>query len=156
MEEQKINCPNCRGDNCFESTHNKITSYLCTTCGYTSNSEFKKDSDTLNQIRANSPKIVAELEYIDNERDISWFPSVINTIRGMVYPVGTKNEWKWNVALATKLSDEDQKAYPIPGSDDQYYESRLDVDNALEFKNNEFIEAMKALGAAIEDPEEQK
>ena len=48
MAEVKITCPNCfKGDQCFEETAMDFKSYMCFNCGFTSNSTYKNDTETL-------------------------------------------------------------------------------------------------------------
>ena len=66
--------------------------------------------------------------------------------RGIIYPEGTTDSWKWRYAKVVDVPEERQKDYPIPGTDGEYYTTMLDVENAEEFKSTEFLEACKAMG----------
>ena len=145
--EAKINCPVCKSKNCFESTEKDITSYLCLRCGYTSNSLLKQDSESLEKILATTPKLAKDLQRYDFTRELYWIPTVINMgDRGIIYPEGTADSWKWKYAKVTDVPKESQKDYPIPGKDGEYYTTMLDVENAEEFKSTEFLQACKSMG----------
>ena len=150
--ETKITCPVCKSKNCFESIDNNITSYLCLRCGYTSNSLLKESSESLEKILETTPQLAKDLQIFDSTRELYWIPTVINMgDRGIIYPEGTADSWKWKYAKVTDVPKESQKDYPIPGKDDEYYKTMLDVENAEEFENTEFLEACKAMGITTGD-----
>ena len=150
--ETKISCPVCKSKNCFESVEKDVTSYLCLSCGYTSNSLLKQDSDTLEEVMVTTPQLVKDLQIYDFTREIYWLPTVINMgDRGIIYPEGTTDSWKWKYASVVDVPKESQKDYPIPGKDDEYYTTMLDVENAEEFKNTEFLKACEAMGITETD-----
>ena len=145
--ETKIECPICSSKNCFESIDNNITSYLCLRCGYTSNSLLKQDSKSLKEVMKTTPQLAKDLQVYDYTRKLYWIPTVINMgDRGIIYPEGTTDSWKWKYAKVIDVPKASQKAYPIPDKDDEYYTTMLDVENAQEFENTEFLEACKAMG----------
>ena len=104
--EQKILSPiDGNTDYCFESLdeRNGVTSYLDYKTGFTSNSTLKAESDTVKKAEANQPKLVTELSVLDSLRNIVWYPSVINIpLKGMVFPMGTKDNWSWEVMKVLK------------------------------------------------------
>ena len=145
--ETKIACPICKSKNCFEAIDTDVTSYLCLSCGYTSNSHLKQDSKSLEELMKTTPQLAKDLQVYDFTREIYWIPTVINMgDRGIIYPEGTTDSWKWRYAKVVDVPEASQKDYPIPGTDGEYYTTMLDVENAEEFKNTEFLEACKAMG----------
>ena len=50
------------------------------------------------------------------------------------------------MARVVKVDEEEKEKYPILGKDGEYYTERLDVDNAMEFGQFEFLKACKAMG----------
>ena len=150
--EIKIDCPVCKSKNCFETTENDVTSYLCLRCGYTSNSLLKQNSKSLEEVMETTPQLAKDLQIYDYTRELYWIPTVINMgDRGIIYPEGTANNWKWKYAKVVDVPKESQKKYPIPGKDDEYYKTMLDVENAEEFENTEFLQACKAMGITTGD-----
>tara|TARA_Y100000310_G_scaffold57446_1_gene52646 strand:- start:33 stop:491 length:459 start_codon:yes stop_codon:yes gene_type:complete len=150
--ETKIECPVCRSKNCFESVEKDVTSYLCLRCGYTSNSLLKQDSKSLEEVMNTTPQLAKDLQIYDYTRELYWIPTVINMgDRGIIYPEGTTDNWKWKYAKVVDVPKESQKDYPIPGKDDEYYKTMLDVENAEEFENTEFLQACKAMGITTGD-----
>ena len=150
--ETKIECPVCKSKNCFESIDKDVTSYLCLRCGYTSNSLLKQNSESLEKVMKTTPQLAKDLQIYDYTRELYWIPTVINMgDRGIIYPEGTTDNWKWRYAKVIDVPKASQKAYPKPDKDDEYYTTMLDVENAEEFKSNEFLEACKAMGITKED-----
>ena len=83
-----------------------------------------------------------EVSMYDYDRKIHWFPSILNMGKmGMIYPEGTKNNWIWKLAEVRKLSPEEQQ-------DPQYkgHEHTLDMENAKEYGQYEFLDACKEMG----------
>ncbi len=147
IQEVKITCPHCGSDECFESKQDQVLSYLCLGCGFTSYSGLIIDSEHVKQIESTSARIVVDLKYYDRQRNIVWYPSVISTQLGMIYPEGHPSNWVWKVARVIKLNDEERKNYPVPGKENEFYETALSPEHALSFPKNEFLVAMKNLGA---------
>ena len=86
--ERVIDCPICHNvDQCFEDMQDGFNSYLCFSCGYMSSTHYEEGSLALIDNLKKSPKLVQSLQILDKERNIMWFPSVINMgERGMIYP----------------------------------------------------------------------
>ena len=151
--EQRAICPLCKdlNNNCFveqtEVEGEPFESYMCFQCGMTTNSYLSFDSEKLEKYTESHSELMNDLKIYDDERNLAWFPSVINMgEKGIIYPEGTTNNWKWKYAKVIDVPKASQKAYPIPDKDDEYYTTMLDVENAQEFENTEFLEACKAMG----------
>ena len=88
MAEKKITCPHCLNDEqCFEESALDITSYMCFNCGFTSNNQYKRDSDILKKYEERTPALVKEVKFFDYDRNIFWYPSVLNMGKfGMLFP----------------------------------------------------------------------
>ena len=143
--EKKITCPVCfSGERCFEDVQDTFSSFMCFNCGYMSHSNYTEEK--ISEIQHTS-QLIRDLAYKDDDRDIYWYPSVVNMGKlGIIYPDGLPHDWNWKFAKVTQVSEEEQKNYPIPGKDGEYYTERLDVDNAQEFGQFEFLEACKSMG----------
>ena len=89
MAEIKITCPNCFNDKqCFEDKLEieDFSSYMCFACGFASNSLYVNDSDALKKVRESSTELMREISMYDYDRDIHWFPSILNMGKlGMIY-----------------------------------------------------------------------
>ena len=139
--EKVIICPVCfDSDKCFEDVQETFSSYLCFACGFMSDSRYEIGSLQLIDNLKKSPQLVRETQFEDKDRNITWFPSVINMGKlGMIFPEGTKDEYVWKYAKVIDIPEEDRKLY-------DNYSQTLDVENAETFKQHEFIEACKAMG----------
>ena len=137
--EKVIDCPVCYNvDNCFEEIQETFSSYLCFACGFMSDSRYEVGSLQLIENLKKSPKLVQDTAFVDKNRNIVWFPSVINMGElGIIYPEGTPDKYVWRYAKVIKISDKEKAKY-------DNYDRRLDVDNAEIFKH--FIDACKAMG----------
>tara|TARA_A100001201_G_scaffold142_2_gene425 strand:+ start:1396 stop:1848 length:453 start_codon:yes stop_codon:yes gene_type:complete len=145
MAEIKITCPHCLSDkHCFEEKIDmeNVSSYICFNCGFMSNSTYKRDSDALKKMEESSTELMKEIKFFDYEREIFWFPTILNMGKfGMIYPEGKKDNWNWKLAEVRKLSVEEQKDPMYEGN-----EHTLDVENATTYGQHEFLDACKKMG----------
>ncbi len=153
MAEIKIKCPNCYSEEkCFEETierenEDDFKSYLCFHCGFTSNSYYSKESKERVKHLETTADLIKELEFFDDERQLYWYPSVINMgPKGIIFPEGNLETWYWRYAKVIFIPEEERKDYPVPGKDGEYYESRLDVEGAKRFGQFEFLDACTDMG----------
>jgi|TARA_B100001094_G_scaffold329919_1_gene393834 hypothetical protein len=149
MAEKIITCPNCfNEERCFEDNLEieKFSSFMCFNCGFTSNSLYKNDSDSLKKVQESSTELMNEISMYDYDRKIHWFPSILNMGKlGIIYPEGTKNNWIWKYAKVSKLSEEEQKDPKYQG-----HEHKLDMENAKEYGQYEFLDACQDMGIVKE------
>ena len=148
MSEIVIDCPVCFDTHqCFEdSVENKdgtiFKSYMCFNCGFTSNSAYTWDSPELKKAQIGATQLMNDVAYYDEDRKIMWFPSVLNMGKlGVIYPEGTKNNWTYKLAQVRKLTELELK--------DKRYEGHvemLDVENAKEYGQYDFLDACKDMG----------
>ena len=143
--ERVITCPVCWDtDQCFEEVQETFSSYLCFHCGFMSDSRYEVDSLQLLDNLKKSPKLVQELKVEDKERNIMWFPSVINMGElGMIFPEGTPEDYVWKYAKVIDIPKEEQHKY-------DNYDRRLDVEGAFTFSSNEFMKACDEMGITKE------
>ena len=140
--ERVIDCPVCYDtDKCFEDVQETFKSYLCFNCGFMSDSRYEIDSLTLIENLKSSPQLVQDLQIKDKQRNIVWFPAVINMgEKGLIFPEGTTpQDYVWKYAQVVEVSEEERDKY-------DNYDRRLDVENAESFGQNGFLEACKAMG----------
>ena len=103
--ERVITCPVCFDTHqCFEEVQETFSSYLCFNCGFMSDSRYEIGSLQLTENLKKSPKLVRETKFEDKERNIVWFPSVINMGKlGMIFPEGKPNEYVWKYARVVDI-----------------------------------------------------
>ena len=150
--ERIIDCPLCFDkDSCFEDIQEEFKSYMCFNCGFMSNSYYTEEN--LDKVETNTTKLVNELKFFDTERKIYWYPSVVNMgPKGIIFPEGSTKLWTWKYAKVVSVPEEEQKQYPIPGKDGEFYTEKLDVENAKEYGQYEFMDACKDMGITVEKP----
>ena len=148
MAEIKITCPVCFDTHqCFEDTvENKdgkiFKSYMCFNCGYTTNSEYEWGSTALKNAQLGATQLMNEIAFLDEDRNLMWLPSILNMgPKGIIYPEGTKNNWTYKYAKVRELSEEEQKEERYKG-----HTQILDVDNATDYGQYDFLEACKDMG----------
>ena len=143
--EKVITCPVCLNtDNCFEEIQETYSSYLCFNCGFMSDSRYKTDSIFLIENLKKSPKLVQDTKFEDKERGIVWFPAVINMGElGIIFPEGRPEKYSWKYAKVIDIPEEERVNY-------DNYDRRLDVENAEEFSQHEFLKACKLMGITRE------
>ena len=140
--ERVIDCPVCYDeDKCFEEVQKEFSSFLCFNCGFMSDSRYENDSINLIENLKKSPKLVQDLKIVDKDRNIVWFPAVINMGElGMIFPEGKGiNEYTWKYAKLVDIPEEERAKY-------DNYDKRLDVENAKSYGLHGFLEACKDMG----------
>ena len=150
MAEIKITCPCCLDSKqCFEEKVEveNFSSYICFNCGFMSNSLYTNDSDALTKVQESTSDLMNEISFYDYDRKIHWFPTILNMGKfGMIYPEGVKDNWSWKFAQVRELTAEEQKDPTYEG-----HEHTLDIDNAKEFGQHEFLDACKDMGIVKKD-----
>ena len=143
--ERVIDCPICYDkDTCFEDIQEKFKSYMCFNCGFMSSTYYTEENS--NKIE-NQPQLVSDLKFFDEEREIYWYPSIVNMgKKGVIFPEGNIKEWVWKYAEVVEVPEEEQKQYPILDKDGEFYTEKLDVENAETFGQYEFLDACKKMG----------
>ena len=139
--ERVIDCPCCKdSDSCFEEVQVEYSSFMCFKCGFMSDSRFEKDSLRMIENEKATPKLVTDLKFHDRERDIIWYPSVINMGQlGLIFPEGHPSNWSWRYAPVVEVIEDEKEQY---GG----HTHRLDMENALVFDKNDFLSACKEMG----------
>ena len=139
--EKVITCPVCfNTDQCFEEVQETFSSYLCFNCGFMSDSRYKIGSTMLEENLKKSTKLVRESSFEDKERNITWFPSVVNMGKlGIIYPEGDTSNYVWRYARVVDIPEEERHLY-------ENHTQRLDVDNAETYGKYEFLKACESMG----------
>ncbi len=146
--EKKIQCPHCNAKKqCFVEKTKTFESYMCFRCGFMSDNRFTENSLEITDLENRSPKLIKELKFFDEEREIYWFPSILNMgAQGMIYPepVGddldiTWGSYVWRYAKVVDVPEDKEADY---NGHKQY----LDVENASTFKKEEFLDACVSMG----------
>tara|TARA_B100000287_G_C20434782_1_gene703052 strand:- start:131 stop:652 length:522 start_codon:yes stop_codon:yes gene_type:complete len=149
FKEEKITSPIDGSKNCYRVYTEPITEdyFLCLSTGFMTTTYYKKDSEQLKQVMSQNPKIVQSLQQCDEETGLVWFPVFLNMgDMGMIYPEGNETQWFWKFAKVIDIPKEEQKNYAVPGKDGEFYETKLDVDNASTYPSSDFLGACFDMG----------
>ena len=79
VQDKLVICPCCGGNACYESEFTtldgKVNTWLCMTCGFTTNTTMTEDSDVLKQTEELTADLIKDLKQIHD--GLAWFPTVI-------------------------------------------------------------------------------
>tara|TARA_R110000822_G_scaffold192679_3_gene331334 strand:- start:664 stop:1134 length:471 start_codon:yes stop_codon:yes gene_type:complete len=127
------------------------TSKICMDSGYMTNDDFSIDnSELLSKYEESMPKLMIEKKHKDTDLGQYWYLTSIQFRTGMIYPQPDKNnEYEWVFAPIMSLDAEEQKQYPVPGKDDEFYNTRLATEHAEYYTKHNFSGACKRAGAVI-------
>jgi hypothetical protein len=155
MIEQKndklVNCKCCGSNACYESEfttqEGPITTWMCMTCGFTSNTTMENNSKLLTQIEETTADLIKDLKQVHD--NLVWFPTVITMPeKGMIFPepIKGKEDWQWTCVKAVAIPEEDQSKYPDPKNPGTFYKNRMDMHNLLRYDKLCFMDAAGELG----------
>ena len=134
------------GNNCViveADPHNGENSRLCMESGYTTKDSWKTGSEVIEKYEEHITQLMRDLKHEDDDLGLTWYPSTMVTGTTMLYPKGETNEdWVWEVVKVVPIVGDERLNYPVPGTEDQYYTSRVDLDNAKQYAQAEFVKAL--------------
>ena len=150
--DKLVTCKCCGSDACYESTftteEGPINTWLCMTCGFTSNTTMTNDSEALKQTLELTAELIKDLKQEHN--GLAWFPTAITMPeKGMIFPepvTGTENEWMWTVVKAIPIPKEDQEKYPDVTNPGTFYKFKMDMKNLKRYEKLCFMDAAEELG----------
>ena len=139
--ERVIDCPSGKDtDSCFEEVQPTFSSFMCFKCGFMSDSRFEKDSLQTIENEKTTPQLVTDLKFHDKERNIIWYPSVINMgVLGIIFPEGNPKNWRWRYAKVVDIPEDEKELY-------EGHSQRLDIENAETYHKDDFMSACKEMG----------
>tara|TARA_R110000744_G_scaffold56321_3_gene118809 strand:+ start:609 stop:1160 length:552 start_codon:yes stop_codon:yes gene_type:complete len=163
-QDKLVTCKCCKGDACYESEfttqEGKIETWLCMTCGFTSNTTMTEDSEGLKQTLELTADLIKDLR--QDHDGLAWFPTAITMPdKGMIFPEpfkGTttldslektgkgKMDWGWTVVKAVPIPEDEQHKYPDPRTPGTNYQNRMDMKNLKRFGKLAFMDAAEELG----------
>jgi len=139
--EKVITCPLCENEHkCFEEEQEHFSSFMCFNCGFMSDTRYKVGSIELVDNMRVSPQLIQDLQFHDKERDIVWFPCVINMgEKGIIFPEGVVKDYVWKYAKVIDIPEERWEEF-------DGHQKRLDVENAETYSRLEFLRACQSMG----------
>ena len=163
-KDKLVDCKCCKSNACYESEFTtedgKVNTWLCMTCGFTSNTTMTKDSETLKQTLELTAELIKDLR--QDHDDLAWFPTAITMPdKDMIFPEplkGTttldslektgkgKMDWGWTVVKAIPIPEEDQDKYPDPRNPGTNYKFKMDMENLKRYDKLCFMDAAEELG----------
>ena len=139
-----VKCPCCGSDACSKNPVNnlgeQINSYLCWTCGFTTNDLLIDGSEFEKQNYEATAELIKDLKQVHD--GLAWYPKVINLQeKGMVFPDWNKRvkDWYW-------VTEDEKEKYPDPHNEGQFYKFRMDMANIKRYDKLCFMDAAEEIG----------
>ena len=125
----------------FDDRHGE--SKMCVGSGFYTNENplnYKKNPKfDVDKYEDKMPELMKSLRFDDGES--YWYPTTIQTQKGMVYPEGTRDKWGWSYTPISKLTEEESSSV---SQGTLKYESKLETKDTKHFKR--FLEACNEMG----------
>ena len=123
-----------------------VTTYICMQSGWMTYETLKIDSEAVTLYEQGMPDLILDSRVIDTTRGLVWYPTFIQLPGAILHPAGNSpNEFVWQVSPIVDLSESERVNYLIPGTEDQYYTSMLDVEHAYTYDKLQFEQALDQL-----------
>jgi len=149
--DKLVVCHCCGSDACYKSEfktqEGNIQTWLCMTCGFTTNSTMTKDSESLKKTLELTAELIKDLR--QDHEGLAWFPTAITMPnKGMIFPepIKDKKDWQWTVVKAIPIPEEEQEKYPDPTNPGTFYKNKMDMKNLKRYGKLEFMDAAEELG----------
>ena len=151
-QDKLTTCKCCKSDACYESEfttqEGPVHTWICMTCGFTSNTTMKEGSKVLTQAMENTSVFILSLKQIHD--GLVYFPTVITMPeKGMIFPEPTKgeeNKWMWTVVKSIDVTDAEKNKYPDPTNPGTFYKQKMDMKNLKRYDKLCFMDAADDLG----------
>ena len=150
-QDKLTDCKCCGSNACYESEFTtkdgKVNTWLCMTCGFTSNTTMTEDSETLKQTLELTADMIKDLR--QDHDGLVYFPTVITMPdKGMVFPEPIKDtdDWGWTVVKSISIPEDEQEKYPDPTNPGTFYKNKMDMKNLKRFDKLCFMDAAEELG----------
>ena len=119
---------------------------ICMESGFVTRTSLVIDSEACLKFEEKCSELMKKVRANDNKLGTTWYPTFMQLPGVMLYISGTTPmDLMWNVARIVPIYGEERKQYPVPGSENQYYTTRLDVDNQIVFDGRKFEDALNKL-----------
>ena len=129
--------------------HNNSISYLCMESGFTSSENLIDESEFQTGYEKHLTELMISCKIIDDDNR-AWYPTFMQVPGGMLYAEGKSSKnWGWKVAQIIPIIGDERLQYPMPGKENEYHTSRLDVENAKTYDKNDFELALNELYSIV-------
>ena len=142
-----IDCPCCESNACSVNESPEGKSYLCWTCGFTTNNLMTVGSEKEEQILGLTAEIIKDLKQVHD--NLVWYPKVINLQdKGMVFPEWNKRtkDWYWAAVKSVPVPKEEEEKYPDPYNPGEFYKFKMDMKNITKYDKMCFMDAAEKIG----------
>jgi hypothetical protein len=150
-QDKLTTCKCCGSDACYESEfttqEGKINTWLCMTCGFTSNTTMTEDSEALKQVEELTAELIKDLKQVHD--GLAFFPTAITMPNsGMIFPepMKDKKDWGWTVVKSIPIPEEDKEKFPDPANPGEFYKNKMDMKNMKRYDKLCFMDAAEELG----------
>ena len=150
-QDKLVTCKCCGSNACYESEfttqEGPVHTWLCMTCGFTSNTTMTENSEGLKQTLELTADLIKDLR--QDHSGLAWFPTVISMPeKGMIFPEPIKNtdDWGWTVVKAISIPENEQNKYPDPNNPGKFYKKKMDMKNLKRYDKLCFMDAAEDLG----------
>ena len=150
-QDKLVICKCCSSNACYESEfttqEGPVQTWLCMTCGFTSNTTMTEDSEGLKQTLELTADLIKDLR--QDHDGLAYFPTVISMPeKGMIFPEPIKDtdEWGWTVVKAISITEKEKEKYPDPKKPGTFYKKRMDMKNMKRYDKLWFMDAAEDLG----------
>ena len=168
-QDKLVTCKCCGSNACYESEfttkEGKITTWLCMTCGFTTNTTMTENSENLKQTLELTADMIRDLR--QDHDGLAWFPIAITMPnKGMIFPeplgkskpdelikddsgntyIKKSTDWGWTVVKAIDIPEEEREKYPDPRNPGTFYKKRMDMKSMKRYRKLEFMDAAEELG----------
>jgi hypothetical protein len=150
-QDKLVVCKCCGSNACYESEfttqEGPINTWLCMTCGFTSNSTMTEEGEALKQTLELTAELIKDLR--QDHDGLAWFPTAITMPdKGMIFPepMSDKSDWGWTVVKAVEIPEEDQEKFPDPRNPGTFYKKKMDMKNLKRYDKLCFMDAAEELG----------
>lgn len=150
-QDELVICKCCGSNACYESEFitpkEKIQTWLCMTCGFTSNTTMTVGSETLEKTEELTAELIKDLKQVHD--GLAYFPTAITMPNnGMLFPepMKGKKDWGWTVVKAVPIPEEDKEKFPDPSNPGEFYKKKMDMKNMKRYDKLCFMDAAEELG----------
>ena len=131
--------------------HNNTVSYLCMESGFTSHESLMDKTEFQEKYEKHLTELMISCKKLDDDGR-AWYPTFMQLPGGMLYCEGKSSQsWKWKVARIVPIIGDERLNYPIPGKENEYHTSRLDVKNAKTYDKDDFSDGLEELYSIVKE-----
>ena len=127
------------------------TSKICMDSGFMTNEDFSIDNvELIEKYESSMPKLMIEKRYKDDDLGQYWYLTSIQFRTGMIYPQPSQqDDYEWCFSPVIELDPDEQKQYPVPGKEGEYYNTRLGTEHTEYYNKHDFTGACRRAGAIV-------